>query len=568
MGLSIKNNKFLNILFAPFKAIATVVRWFFIGFFKVSSYFIEYLLDILFYMLKGAFTLFKLIYLFFKYEFKGIVACLNGVLDIFKYAYKGLKAPFERIGESFKKVDKSSTTNPNLRKKGKKKVGLLEKLNNISIIKSFNDNKLAQKGLLFIDPESAEAKRSEILQAYRYTAKDKDGKIIRGSFYGYSKLDVNSYLINEGYDVYEIITSKWINFYYGQKLKGSKLKNKDLVFWLQQLGTYIRSGIPLTTAVKILGNQMGKTTSRKRLFDSIVYELTMGSSFSKAMEKQTHAFPELLVNMIKAAEATGQLEETLFDMADYYSEIEKTRKQMVSAMTYPSVILVFAVGVLTFIMLYVVPQFTSIYTQSGIKITGTTLVLINISNFLKSNIFYLIIIIILIIIIMVFLYKKVKAFRIIMQTFAMKLPVIGNIIIYNEMTIFTKTFASLLKNNVYITESIEILSNITKNEIYKDIMYNTITNIAKGDKISDAFKDHWAIPEVAYFMIVTGESTGELASMMLTVSEYYQDLHRNSVNTIKSLIEPILIVFLAVIVGVVILSVIIPMFDLYSSIEM
>ena len=148
----------------------------------------------------------------------------------------------------------------------------------------------------------------------------------------------------------------------------------------------------------------------------------------------------------------------------------------------------------------------------------------------------------------------------------MHIPLIKNIIIYKELTIFSKTFSSLLKNNVFITDSMDILSKITNNEIYKSILYKTINNIVKGDKISEAFKDHWAIPDVAYFMIVTGESTGELDSMMAKVSTYYQGLHRNIVNNLKSFIEPILISFLAVVVGGIIIAVVIPMFGMYESV--
>ena len=165
------------------------------------------------------------------------------------------------------------------------------------------------------------------------------------------------------------------------------------------------------------------------------------------------------------------------------------------------------------------------------------------------------------------MYKKIKAFRHAFQVFAMKLPVIGNVLIYKELTIFTKTFASLLKNNVFITDSMDILSKITNNEVYKQIMINTITNIARGDKISESFKDHWAIPDVAYFMIVTGESTGELASMMSKVSTYYQEEHWSVINNMKSFIEPAIIVILAVVVGGVILAIIVPMFSLYGEIS-
>ena len=147
----------------------------------------------------------------------------------------------------------------------------------------------------------------------------------------------------------------------------------------------------------------------------------------------------------------------------------------------------------------------------------------------------------------------------------MKLPIIGNVIIYNEVTMFTKTFASLLKHNVFITDTMEILNKITNNEIWKMIILDTITNLAKGEKISLAFQDHWAVPVPAYEMIVTGERTGQLPEMMQKVSDYYQELHKNAVGRIKAFVEPILIIFLTFAVGVIVLSIVVPMFDMYSQ---
>ena len=164
------------------------------------------------------------------------------------------------------------------------------------------------------------------------------------------------------------------------------------------------------------------------------------------------------------------------------------------------------------------------------------------------------------------LYKHLKEFRTPVQIFLMHIPVIKDVIIYKEMTIFSKTFASLLKNNVYITDSVDILSKITNNEVYKAILYKTINNIMKGEKISSAFEGHWAVPEVAYFMIVTGEETGQLAEIMEKVSVYYQEQHKAIINTLKSFIEPIMIMFLAVMVGIIIIAVIVPMFQMYNEI--
>ena len=149
----------------------------------------------------------------------------------------------------------------------------------------------------------------------------------------------------------------------------------------------------------------------------------------------------------------------------------------------------------------------------------------------------------------------------------MHMPVFKNVVIYNEVTMFTKTFASLLAHNVPITESMEILNKITNNEIYKMLILDTITNLAKGGKISDAFKDHWAFPLPAYEMIVTGETTGELSDMMHKVSLYYQDMHKNAVPRIKTFIEPALTIFLTVGVGIILLSIIYPMFSMYSAVQ-
>lgn len=424
------------------------------------------------------------------------------------------------------------------------------------------------KAALLKDLQAEGGVRSKTANVYRFKARDPFGKIMSGTINGLSKLDVNAFLVNEGYDVYSIETSSFINFIYGESnVVGATMSVKDLIFWLTQLSTYLKAGLTLSKAVKILSDQMGKKNrNRQRSFQAITYELTLGESFSSALEKQGKMFPALLINMIKAAEATGTLEETLEDMSNYYTEIDKTRKQMISAMTYPSIITVFALAVVTFIMIYVIPQFTDLYSQSDAELNGLTAAIIVISEWLQSNIIILLVIIIIVVIMLIILFKRVKAFRANVQKILMKIPVVGKIIIYNEMTIFAKTFASLLKNNVFITESMDILSKITNNEIYKSIMYNTINNIAKGDKISTAFQDHWAVPDVAYYMIVTGESTGELAEMMARVSDYYQEMHRSIVNNLKSFIEPIMISGLALIVGAILLAVVVPMFGMYENI--
>lgn len=558
-------NKFLYFLSLPFIGI---------------YYTVDFIFDIINYFFTGLFFVFKPLIIFFKYVSLGcyytvygifypLIFIFNKIIDIV-YNQNNKKinlkevAPFEEIKTEEKKVEEVPQE---IKKKENLKEYFARKYNELSVVKAQKRKQDEQIRALVLEVQRDKS-RSEKPVAFKYVALDPKGKKVSNIFIAMSKMEVLTYLTNENYKVLSLTTSKLINILYGPDNSfQTKMSTKDLIFWLTQLSTYLKSGITLTESMRILSKQLGKNKSRKRLYNSIVYNLTMGESFSTALYKQGKTFPALLISMIKTAEATGELEATLDDMADYYTEIENTRKAMISALMYPSIISVFSVGVITFILLYVMPKFKDIYASAGAELNFFTQFLLDASEFLKVNIYNIILVILVIALIISLLYKNVKVFRKAIQEFAMKLPLFGKIIIYKEMNIFAKTFASLLKNNVFITESISLLSEVTNNEIYKEIMLKTINNIAKGEKISESFYNQWAVPEVAYYMIVTGESTGELADMMDKVAKYYQTEHRSLVDNLQAFIEPIMIIALAVIVGGIVLAIVLPMFGLYQNIH-
>ena len=343
------------------------------------------------------------------------------------------------------------------------------------------------------------------------------------------------------------------------------MKKSILVFYLTQLSTYLKAGISLIDSVRILERQSVKSNQR-RIFSNIGYELVKGESFSNALAAQGSVFPKLFINMTKTAEMTGDLPSVLDDMAEYYTTIDKTRKQTVSAMAYPTIIFVFSIAVITFILTYVIPTFTQMFSSNNATLPKITTTVIAISDFLRTKGLILIGVIIAVLLIYTLAFKFIKPFRKAMQSFYMRLPVVKNLVIYREVSMFTKTFASLLNHDVFITDTMEILSNITTNEVYSDIIKESLDNLAKGARISDAFKGKWAFPIVAYEMLVTGENTGKLPTMMNHVAAYYEDLYANYVKRLNTFIEPVMIIFLAAIVGVVILSVIIPMLSFNSQV--
>lgn len=398
---------------------------------------------------------------------------------------------------------------------------------------------------------------------FNYEVVNDFGQTIKSSFDAINENEVRAYLINEGYKIVKIEAVTGINW--NLQIGSNKLSTSELTFALTQLSTYIKAGIPLIDSVRILAKQTANP-SKKKVFERIVYDLVTGEDFSTALLKQEKVFPRLLINMIKTAEMTGDLPSVLDEMSEYYTRIEKTKKQMLSALIYPAVILIVTVAVLVFCLLFVVPSFVSMYESSDQALPAITSITLGISAFLQKNYIFIILILAFIATTYYLLFKNVKSFRKAMQSIYMRMPVIGNIIIYSEVSMFTRTFASLINHNVNITQSMEVLSKISNNEIYKEIIEKTMDSLEKGGKISESFRGNWAFPIVAYEMLVTGESTGQLGLMMEKVAEHYDNLHQTSITAIKSLIEPITIIILAFGVGFILLSMFVPMFGVYNTI--
>lgn len=408
----------------------------------------------------------------------------------------------------------------------------------------------------------SKAKFNSKYKPFKYQVINSMNKKENGTFDAESIDDVRSYLESQDYKVIDIKPRGAGDIEIGSP----KFNPERLSFTLTQLSTYIRAGIPIVDSVKILAKQETKP-QLKKIWGQVVYELLRGESFSIALSKQGNAFPQLLINMIKTAEMTGDLPSILDDMAEYYTSMNETRKQMKSAMTYPIVILTLCLAVLIFMLIYLVPQFSSMFEANDAKLPAITLAVLGASDFIQNYWWVILLCIVALIFLFMYLFKHVVSFKTAVQTILMKLPVVSKVIIYNEIANFTKTFASLLNHGVYITDSMEVLSKITNNEIYKGVINKTLVNLSKGDTVSSAFRGNWAIPVVAYEMIVTGENTGQLGLMMEKVARHFQAMHKNIINQMKSLMEPFMMIILAGIVAVILLSIVTPMFSMYSQIS-
>lgn len=414
------------------------------------------------------------------------------------------------------------------------------------------------------DIEAKKENRSNLF-TFNYIVRDSSGKQIKGSFDAKTITEVEAFLTNEGYQVVKVEPQKKNAFTMDINLFGNRLKSGELSFILTQISTYLKAGIPLVDSVRILTKQTEKASKRK-IYEKIVYDLVSGEKFSTALENQEDVFPRLLINMVKASELTGDLPTILDEMAEYYTSIDETKKQMIAALTYPLVVLIVSFIVVIFCLVYVVPSFVKMYAETESSLPAITVFTMSLSSFFSAHYITIIIIISAILIGFITAYQNIKEFRRRVQIIAMKTPVLGKIIIYSEVSMLTRTFSELLNHSVHITDTMAVLSKISNNEVYKEIISNTLDTLSKGGKISESFHGHWAFPVVAYEMLVTGEETGKLGDMMEKVADHYNNLHKNTLTTVKSLLEPITIIFLAGAVGFILLSIVIPMFDIYGAV--
>lgn len=470
-------------------------------------------------------------------------------MNIFIGTYHIVRDVFNLPMKLFKGMKQKKIENELLEEKAKRQEKLLQETVKAGSLADSSTTSVDKKDLVVFD----------------YQVRDEYGKVIKSSFEAKSISEVEAFLTNEGYEIIKIQPKKKFSLDMNISLFGVHLRSSELSFALTQLSTYIKAGIPLVDAVRILARQT-ENTAKKKVYEKVVYDLVAGESFSTALEHQSNVFPRLLINMVKASEMTGDLPTTLDEMSDYYTSIDKTKKQMLVALTYPTIVFILAIAVVAFCLLYVVPSFVKMYAETEAGLPAITVFTINASNFLSHHYIAIIISIAAILITVITAYNNIKSFRKTVQIILMKTPGIGKIIIYNELSMFTRTFAQLLNHSVHITDSMVILSKISNNEVYKEIIMNTLESLSKGGKISESFRGNWAFPVVAYEMLVTGESTGRLGEMMEKVADYYTDLHKNAIASLKSLIEPITIVLLAFAVGFILLSIVIPMFDIYGAV--
>ena len=343
-----------------------------------------------------------------------------------------------------------------------------------------------------------------------------------------------------------------------------KITGRDIVVFTRQFSTMVDAGLPLVQCLDILGKQ-----SENKTLGGIILEvkanIEKGSDLSDSMRKHPKAFDSLFCNLVEAGEVGGILDVILKRLADYIEKAESLKAKVKSAMVYPGVIVTVAVSVVAFLMIFVIPAFATLFESGGAELPGPTKIVMMVSDFFRTKWYYLFGGIAA----SIFLIRKIYSTdrgRYEIDKLSLKVPVIGNLIRKVSVAKFTRTLGTLISSGVPLIEGLEICARTSGNKIVELAVFRTIEAIKGGENIAGPLSRESIFPPMVIQMIDVGENSGSLDTMCHKVADFYDEEVDNAVDALTALLEPMLMVFLGIVVGFIVVAMYMPIFQLGDAI--
>jgi len=401
---------------------------------------------------------------------------------------------------------------------------------------------------------------------YKYKARDSMGKVVKGKMEASGREEINDKLRKMGYMVTRVTeeaAAKGFNIEaFFEKLK--PIRAEEMIMFYVQLSNMISAGIPLLTALDTFYQQV-QTKKLKDALGGVARSVEGGDAFSKALAGYPNVFPKLFVNMVKAGEASGKLDMVSSRFAKYFENQEDLKQKVRGALFYPMILLIAGVAVTLFIVTFVMPQFAQIFMKSGITLPLPTLILYKTGTIIK-NFWFSIILIFLVFGAGVNYYVNTQKGRLRFDTFKLKIPVLGTLVRKAAVSSFTRTLGTLTASGVSILESLDISREVIGNEVLSRIIDNARQAVEKGERLSEPLKISGEFPADCVQMVKAGEETGNLDDMLDKTADFYDMSLGYSIKKLTAVIEPVFLLIMGTLVGFIMASTLLPIFDMVKVI--
>ncbi|MHC0037473.1 type II secretion system F family protein [Pseudoneobacillus sp. C159] len=398
---------------------------------------------------------------------------------------------------------------------------------------------------------------------FKYSGRNKKGKT-SGTIQAESKREALQLLREEGVRVIEIdeVAESLLT---KDLALGNPVRLQHLVIYLRQFATLLKAGVPVVDATRILSQQTDSKKLKTVLLD-MEQELLEGNPLSAAAGKHPKVFSPMFINMVRAGEVGGNLDDTLERLAVHFEKQHHTKQKITSALAYPLTVGILAVGVVIFLLVKVVPTFVGMFQGFGAELPAITLFVLHASDWMQSF-WWLVILWMIGIYFGIVILKNRKETRYFMDYFILRVPLFGKMMQKAMLARMTRTMSSLFASAVPILQAMAIVEKVVENEVIARVLRESREFVQKGESMTEPMTKHWAFPPMITQMIVIGEKTGALDEMLGKVADFYEKEVESSTDRLKSLIEPIMILVLAGLVGTIVLSIMIPMFDIFNHIQ-
>jgi type IV pilus assembly protein PilC len=395
--------------------------------------------------------------------------------------------------------------------------------------------------------------------AFNWVGMDKKGKKLKGSGLAIDEATMRAELRRQGITVQKV--SKQVNLL--NRSKGGSIKPEDIAIFSRQLATMMAAGIPMVQSFEIVGNGNDKPAMQKLILD-IKADVEGGSSLHEALGKHPLYFDDLYTNLVEAGEQAGALETLLDKIATYKEKSEALKKKVKKALFYPAAVMVVAVVVTVILLIFVIPQFEKLFEGFGAELPAFTQMVINASRFMQDKGIFLGIVVAGAVYAFIYFKKRSKKMREVLDRMSLKIPVIGPILVKSAIARFARTLSTMFAAGVPLVEALESVAGATGNIVYEDAVMKMREEVSTGIRLQQAMQNTGIFPNMVIQMIAVGEESGSLDEMSGKVATFYEQDVDNAVDSMSSLLEPMIMAILGVLVGGLVIAMYLPIFKLGS----
>jgi type IV pilus assembly protein PilC len=403
------------------------------------------------------------------------------------------------------------------------------------------------------------------MKEFKYVARGTDGKQIKGIQNGVNRIEATNELRRRGVaivSIEEVTKAKGFNLF--KMAPAKKATTEDLVLFTRQLSTMISAGIPLLECLEVLQEQMDKP-GFKLVLGEIIEKVRGGSDFSDAISTYPKAFSKIYINMIKAGEASGQLDVILSRLAEFLESSQALKREIKSAMTYPVISLSLITLIVIGLMVFLIPQFENIFKGLGITLPLPTRIVMGISK-IMTGYWFIWIPAIFGLVFGFITAGKTKKGSYFLDWLMLRLPVFGDLFKKVAISRFSRTFSTLIKSGVPILGALEIVAATSGNQVIEGAISTAKENVRKGETLSEPLSRSNVFPPMVTRMIGIGEKSGALEALLEKISEFYDAQVKSAVESLTSMIEPLMIGMMGVIVGGIVISIMMPIFEIQKQV--